>query len=164
MLFVEQGYTATTQPTCNPNTGQNQDGDWWVSNKDNFLLDCTPDSVSGFSWAAGAVVEDQCDTEGQVVYDSCQMKIIGLAPSDAKAGDSDVISLINEHKSYLETSFPASIGSHDLVKVFDSQSDMIDYIEDEGYGNANNPLAAGIVWNGVYPDFDYTVRMNVTDR
>ncbi|GMH76285.1 hypothetical protein TL16_g07027 [Triparma laevis f. inornata] len=163
LLFVEQGYTATTQPTCNPNTGQNQDGDWWVSNKDNFLLDCTPDSVSGFSWAAGAVVEDQCDTEGQVVYDSCQMKIIGLAPSDAKAGDSDVISLINEHKSYLEASFPASIGSHDLVKVFDSQADMIDYIEDEGYGNANNPLAAGIVWNGVYPDFDYTVRMNVTD-
>ena len=40
---------------------------------------------------------------------------------------------------------------------------MIAYVERGSYGVSDSPLAAGIIWNGAYPEFDYTIRMNVTD-
>ena len=112
--FVERGYTDITKPTCK----YGGEG-WYVQNEDNFLLDCTPDSVSGNDWAAGTQVEDQCEAVDQVVYENCQKKLIGIAPSDAKVNDADVTNLINDHKSYLENSFGASIGANDLVKIFE---------------------------------------------
>jgi len=156
--FVERGYTDITKPTCK----YGGEG-WYVQNEDNFLLDCTPDSVSGSDWAAGTQVEDQCEAVDQVVYESCQKKLIGIAPSDAKVNDADVTNLINDHKSYLKNSFRASIGANDLVKIFESEADMIAYVERGSYGVSDSPLAAGIIWNGAYPEFDYTIRMNVTD-
>ena len=61
-------------------------------------------------------------------------------------------------------SYPSSVGENSLVKIFDSESSMISYTTSDGYGSTDdgNPLALGIVWNGLHPDYDYTIRLNST--
>lgn len=88
---------------------------------------------------------------------------IGLAPSDALKGSDLVASHLSSHATYLRNSFKKSIGAYDLIRVFASETAMVAYIEDPAYGVSLDPLAAGIVWNDLYPTYDYTIRMNSTD-
>mmetsp|Transcript_18020 Transcript_18020/g.36628 ORF Transcript_18020/g.36628 Transcript_18020/m.36628 type:complete len:1943 (+) Transcript_18020:73-5901(+) len=157
--FMERGYAPGTKPLCVAQGG----GDFDVMNKDSFLLDCTPGSSVGYDWAQTARVEDACLEDGEDLTPACQMKLIGLAPSNAIADDAGVAALIQEHKAYLENSFPFSVGANNLVKIFDSESALLAYLKDDSYGVTNSPLATGIVWNSAYPNFDYTIRLNVTD-
>ena len=39
---------------------------------------------------------------------------------------------------------------------------MMEYIQDPGYGISKDPLAFAVVWNGLHPTYDYTIRMNST--
>ena len=109
--------------------------------------------------------EEICEFFGEDLSPKCQMKAIGLAPSDGLEADGTTLALIADHKAWLEASFPASVGAHDLVRVFSSESAMEGYITgSDDYGlTADKPLLAlGVVWNAPYPNYDYSLRMNAT--
>ena len=63
---MERGYAPGTRPVCSwlsvfDEDSESRQWQWTVLYKDNFLLDCTPDSRTGYDWAQKIRVEDQCE-------------------------------------------------------------------------------------------------------
>ena len=180
-MNLKRGFTADTQPICHWGTYLNWQGreveGWQTGDEDKLhatriLLDCEVHSLNTWVQAesnCGPPKEAEGDNkEGDNIFDMCQKKFVGIAPAWGLSASSKVAvdDLIASHISWLKQTWPESIGSHDLVKTFDSDRDMNDYVahnDEYGIEGGDSPaLAFGIIWHGAYPNFEYSIRLNET--
>ena len=103
--------------------------------------------------------ENPCEGVGSA--DSCQLKRIAIAPSSA----SNTVA-VTTASDFVDFAYniSATFREYSTFTVFESESAFQHYIEQAGYAKvATVPIfAALVVFNGGYPAWDYTIRLNQT--
>ena len=159
ITFSDYMTALQAERTCVDVSGGSND-DFWITGIPN----------QGRDWPVPFVKCDSylCEFDGEDAQKYCEYGIIGLAPTDV--ADAGGLERANDFRDWLIERYPAiADGSmpfgFDMVRVFDSNKEMEQYVKAGKYGDEGFPkIVMGVVFEGNDPNnFVYTLRQNSTN-
>lgn len=96
--------------------------------------------------------------QNHAIKSKCRRRYIAIAPQSS--GNADAVAAV----SYFMNVASIAFTNFTAFQSFDSENDFINAIESSDYVyNSNKPIySCGVIFNGVFPQWDYTLRMNKT--